>query len=197
MTNSEKIYRLLLRAYPSGYRRRYAEPMAQLFRDRLRSARTWVEAIVLWRQTLADWLISVPARHWERLGPAREYGSLAAPAQRCIFFARREASSFARPEITIEHLLLGILREDPSLVRAASFETVVAAIEAKEPATRRVAPNEDLRVSWEARRAIEAAQEIARAAERDVEPADLAQGILKEGHTLAAALLRANGTGSI
>src|SRR5581483_8632784 len=38
-------------------------------------------------------------------------------ARRVIFFARYEASSFGEPYISTEHLLLGILREDKSLIR--------------------------------------------------------------------------------
>ena len=40
MTLSERMYRLMLRAYPARYREKYAEPMACCFRDQLRQART-------------------------------------------------------------------------------------------------------------------------------------------------------------
>ncbi|MBV8847414.1 MAG: hypothetical protein JO307_31780 [Bryobacterales bacterium] len=39
-------------------------------------------------------------------------------ARRSIFFARYEASTFGSPEIGTEHLLLGLLREDPALLGA-------------------------------------------------------------------------------
>lgn len=190
MNFSEKIYRVLLQAYPLDYRSRYAEPMEQLFRDRLREVRSLADLVVLWRRTLADWAVSVPARYWERVRAHTRFGSLADPARRCIFFARSEASSFSRREITVEHLLLGVLREEPSLVPGVALEPVVRTIEASEPAGRRVPPMEDLRLSVDAIRVIAAATEIAQTAERDVTPADLARGILSEANTLAARLLR-------
>jgi ATP-dependent Clp protease ATP-binding subunit ClpC len=43
-------------------------------------------------------------------------------ARRSIFFARYEASAFGSPVIDIEHLLLGILREDKELVALMSLQ---------------------------------------------------------------------------
>lgn len=191
MSFSEKMYRFLLRAYPRDYRIRYAEPMEQLFRDRLHEVHAFADLVALWGRTLADWAVSVPARYWEQVTPHTRSGSLADPARRCIFFARSEASSFSRREITVEHLLLGVLREEPSLVPGTALEAVVRTIEANEPAGRRVPPMEDLRLSEEAIRVVAAAREIARAAgRRQVAPVDLAAGILREVDTLAARILR-------
>jgi hypothetical protein len=164
--------------------------MEQLFRDRVHDVHSFAEFVALWRRTLADWAVSVTARYWERVSPHTRFGSLADPARRCIFFARCEASSFSRCEITVEHLLLGVLREEPSLVSGVALEAVVRTIEASEPAGRRVPPMEDLRVSVEAIRVIAAAREIAHTAGRDIAPADLARGILREATTLAGRLLR-------
>jgi hypothetical protein len=191
MSFSEKIYRLLLGAYPRDYRDRYAQPMEQLFRDRLREVHGLAGLAALWGRTLADWAASVPARYWE-LAVARMHSSpLTDPARRCLFFARYEASSFSRREITVEHLLLGILREEPSLVTRVALDAMTRSIEASEAAGRRVAPAEDLRVSSDAIRVIAAAKEIAHAAgRRKVAPTDLADGILQETNTLAARLLR-------
>jgi ATP-dependent Clp protease ATP-binding subunit ClpA len=145
----------------------------------------------LWGRTLADWAVSVPARYWERV--TRHTDSLTDPARRCLFFARSEASSFSRREITVEHLLRGVLREEPSLVPAVALEAVVCAIESNEPAGRRVPPMEDLRLSEEAIRVVAAATESAHAAGREaVAPTDLAAGILRETDTLAGRLLREN-----
>ena len=191
MSFSEKAYRVLLRAYPRDYRSRYAEPMEQLFRDRLRQAHSFTDFVGLWRRMLADWAVSVPARYWERTGAHVRSRPLADSARRCLFFARFEASSFSRREITVEHLLLGVLREEPSLVSEAALEAVVRAVEASEPAGRRVPPMEDLRLAGEAIRVIDAAREIAHTAgRREVSPRDLARGILREENTLAARLLR-------
>lgn len=91
----------------------------------------------------------------------------------------------------MEHLLLGIRREEPSLVSGVALEAVVREIEASEPAGRRVPPMEDLRLAGEVIRVIGAAREIAfTAGRREVSPADLAEGILREESTVAARLLR-------
>jgi hypothetical protein len=191
MSFSEKLYRFLIRAYPRRYRTRYAEPMEQLFRDRLRNVHTVAGLTALWVRTLADWVVSVPVRYWERVAPHPHhliFDSLD-PARQCLFMAGREASSFSRREIKLEHLLLGILRQEPSLVPDA--EAVVRAIEANEPASRRDPPMEDLRLSTETVRVWEAAKQIAlTAGRREVTPRDLAAGILREPDTLAARLLR-------
>src|ERR1700732_1786216 len=91
---SEDIYRVLLKAYPRRYRRRYEEAMAQYFRDQLRAADTRSKRISLWYRTLADFAQSVPARHLE---PRRDgiYG-YSNRARRAIWMAHNEAASFAR-----------------------------------------------------------------------------------------------------
>lgn len=188
---SEKIYGFLLRAYPRGYRTRYAQPMAQLFRDRLGEVRTHSNLVALWTRTLADWVVSVPARHWEQLLSRLHRSPFADSARRCFVFASAEASSFSRREITVEHLLLGIMREERSQFSAAAQEAVCRAIESSEPAGRRVPPMEDLRLSDQTRRVIASAKQIAAAAGRqEISPSDLVAGIQLESNTMAARLLR-------
>lgn len=63
---SERLYRILIKAYPSGYRRKYEEAMAQCFRDQLRAANTIGKWVRLWLRTMADFALSLPARHLER-----------------------------------------------------------------------------------------------------------------------------------
>jgi hypothetical protein len=193
---SEKVYHILLLAYPRHYRLIYAEPMRQLFRDRLREVHSISELLALWARTLADWAVSVPKQYWEGATPHPhlDFASLD-PGRRCMFLARHEASSFSRNEIKLEHLLLGVLREEPSVVCDA--DAVVRAIEANEPAGRRPPPMEDLRCSWETIRVWEAASKLARAEGRQVAPRDLVAGILREQETLAARLLREHGTPEI
>ena len=48
MTLSERVYRVLLVAYPLKHRRRYGEPMALLFRDRLRRDGGGLGTMGLW-----------------------------------------------------------------------------------------------------------------------------------------------------
>jgi len=84
-----------------------------------------------------------------------------ARAARTSTSARQEASSFSRREITLERLLLGVLRNDPDLaarIGAEGVVEVVRAIESAESNPRRVPPTEDLRLSHSARRALAVAR---------------------------------------
>jgi hypothetical protein len=54
MTRSERLYRLLLRAYPESTRANYGEDMVQAFRDQLRVTRTPGDRAELWLHTLTD-----------------------------------------------------------------------------------------------------------------------------------------------
>jgi hypothetical protein len=189
MSISEKIYRFLLRAYSRDYRSRYAEPMQQLFRDNLCESRGLAKLLALWGRTLTDWLVSVPASY--RAAGISPFSSLSEPARRCMFFARFEAGSFSGSEIRVNHILLGILRQQPTLVPAAVRESMVRAIEADEPLGRcrpvGTAPN----LGLEAIRMLTAATGIAHGAGRlKVTPTDLATAIRSESDSLAARLLR-------
>ena len=191
MSLSERVYRLLLRAYPRRYRQEFAEPMIQLFRDRLRAARTFSARMGFWIRILADWAVTVPAQHFERRPHHPRLASLD-PARRCLFFARSEASSFSSSEIRLEHLLLGILRQDPTLV--PDREAVVSAIEIHEGVERRTPPMEDLRLSHQTIRVWVAAKAIAaKAGRKDAAPRDLLAGILREKDSFATELLREQG----
>lgn len=57
---SEWIYSMLLRLYPSSFRRAYGEEALRLFRDRLRDERSLVSSIWLWIDLLVDVAVSVP-----------------------------------------------------------------------------------------------------------------------------------------
>ncbi len=66
MTIPERVYRLILRAYPADYRREYGEPMLQLLRDQLRECDSAQWCVVrLWGRILADVLRSIPAAYLE------------------------------------------------------------------------------------------------------------------------------------
>lgn len=60
---SEKLYRLLLRLYPAGFRSRYAGEAMQVFRDRLRDERGLLKRIRLWLDVLFDVFLSAPREH--------------------------------------------------------------------------------------------------------------------------------------
>jgi hypothetical protein len=61
---SEKIYALLLRLYPSHFRRAYGDEAVQLLRDRARDEKGFFPRLRLWLDLLSDLAVSVP----------REYG---------------------------------------------------------------------------------------------------------------------------
>ena len=50
MTTSERVYQVLLVAYPSDHRRRYGDPMIQLFRDRMRRDGGGFRTLIVWFQ---------------------------------------------------------------------------------------------------------------------------------------------------
>jgi ATP-dependent Clp protease ATP-binding subunit ClpA len=181
--------------------------MEQLFRDRLREVRGFAKLMALWGGTLADWMVSVPASYWAAGAPNRPFSSFGNPARNCIFFARCEANSFSGSVVTVNHLLLGILRQQPALVPETALETMVRTIEAEEPLGRcrplilnphanrlrvpaLVGPG-NLELGEEASRVVTAATGTAHTAGRqEVTPADLATAILCETNSLAARLLR-------
>ena len=51
---SEKVYRVLLRVFPSEHRREYGEPMVQMFRDRMRRDGGGLRTLVVWVQMFFD-----------------------------------------------------------------------------------------------------------------------------------------------
>ena len=56
---SERLYRVLLLAYPREHRREYGEPMVQLFRDQMRRDGGGFRALVVWVQMIFDLVRSV------------------------------------------------------------------------------------------------------------------------------------------
>jgi hypothetical protein len=198
MTLSERFYRFLLRAYPARYRDHYTEPMACCFRDQLRAAQTPVALTRLWLRTALDLAWTVPARHFStRVRFQASPVAYSDPFRQSIFFARAEASSFRRCEITVEHLLLGLLREDKCLAQQlgpAAVAGIVSELERAERGPRRTPPLEDLPLSFAARRVFDVARFYGMASEdRRVELRDLRRAILAQKDSLAARLLRSYG----
>ncbi len=188
MRLSEKLYRLLLRAYPRHYRERYARPMKQLFRDQLRDAGTLNKFSALWARTLADWATTVVTRHFEPPAPAAGFPIPSEPWKRCIYFACEEARAYSQPKIALDDLLLGIVREEPSLVSDA--EALRHALGNGRQRCSDLTQG-DLPLSHEAKRAWIAAAVLAKESGRnEIAPRDLAAGILRESGTRAARLLR-------
>ena len=61
---SEKIYALLLRLFPSHFRKAYRDEALQLFRDRAREEKGLFLSVRLWFDLLADLVISVPREYF-------------------------------------------------------------------------------------------------------------------------------------
>lgn len=65
---SEWLYRLLLRMYPSAFRRAYGARMQQVFRDSCRAAlqtRGLAGLLFFWASTWSDLLLSAPVERWQ------------------------------------------------------------------------------------------------------------------------------------
>ena len=62
---SERLYRVLLLAYPREHQREYGEPMVQLFRDRMRRDGGGFRALIVWVRMIFDFVRSVPRERKE------------------------------------------------------------------------------------------------------------------------------------
>jgi len=118
-------------------------------------------------------------------------------ARRTVFFARYEASQFGSSYIEPEHLLLGILREERSLIpllRVPSAEGLRKKIEDRlGPPREKISTSVDLPVSHECKRALMYAVEDAEAlGHKTIEACHLVLGLLREKSGVAA-LLEENG----
>jgi hypothetical protein len=171
---AENIYRILLRAYPSRYRREYAEAMVQCFRDQLREANTAGKLIALWLRTIGDLALTVPVQYWERAGRLREYSPA---ARHAIFYAHYEAASFNGREVTLEHLLRGVLREEKKL----------AAGQTDRP-RRRVIATGGFPMSLDCKKALAEAHQLAQDAGSKIMPRHILVAILKQDSSEAARL---------
>ncbi len=60
MTRSERIYRVLLRAYPRTTRDTYGDDMVQLFADQLRDAPNLAGRAAVWTRAIADTVLDAP-----------------------------------------------------------------------------------------------------------------------------------------
>jgi hypothetical protein len=120
---SEKIYTLLLRLFPSHFRKEYGDDALQLFRDRARDEKGITPRLRLWFDLLADLAISVPREYFYA-----EPEFIAASGQRLnagpsFYFMRHESP---RPGA----LLLGTLL---ALTALATFSTFLSEGGARRP----------------------------------------------------------------
>jgi len=118
-------------------------------------------------------------------------------ARRVIFFARYEASQMGSPAIGVEHILLGIFREDKNLVGrffpdpASVYASIREEIEQSHRDTEKAPVSIDLPLSAEAKRALQhAAETSSNLSQTYIGPEHLLLGILKEENSTASNLLR-------
>lgn len=117
-------------------------------------------------------------------------------ARRVIFFARYEASQFGANAIEVEHILLGLLREDKQLAQrffrspASTVESIRKQIEGRAVLRDKIPSSIDLPLSQSAKRVLSfAADESDRFQNRHIGTEHLLLGILREEKSPAAELL--------
>jgi ATP-dependent Clp protease ATP-binding subunit ClpC len=116
-------------------------------------------------------------------------------ARRVIFFSRYEASQFGAASIEAEHILLGAVREDRSLVERffpspVALETIRREVEARLVKNSGVSLTVDLPLSDQAKHALAfAAEEAERFRHRYIGTEHLLLGLLRAENSIAAAIL--------
>lgn len=115
-------------------------------------------------------------------------------ARRTIFFARYEASQFGSARIETEHLLLGLLREDPRLsihfLPGGAAERIRKKMESLPFKGPKVSTSVDLPLSSAAKRVLtSAADEAERLSHKHIGTEHLFLGLLREEDELGAKIL--------
>jgi len=119
-------------------------------------------------------------------------------ARRAVFFARYEAAQAGSAHITVEYLLLGLLREDNGLRRklgAGGDGEVRRYVEERcPPAKRRISVSVDLPLDALCKHALnQAAREADALGQREITPDHLTLAVLQADTSVAAQALRARG----
>jgi hypothetical protein len=118
-------------------------------------------------------------------------------ARRVIFFSRYEASRYGSPYIETEHILLGLLRENPELARLlppGSPESIRKQIDTRTLSRPGVSTSVDLPLSNECKRVLAyGAEEAERLAHRHIGSEHLLLGLLREKSCFAADMLHERG----
>ncbi|HET6892139.1 MAG TPA: exo-beta-N-acetylmuramidase NamZ domain-containing protein [Pyrinomonadaceae bacterium] len=116
-------------------------------------------------------------------------------ARRVIFFGRYEASQFGSPAIEPEHLLLGLIREDPSLSRRffagkQATREIRSAIAAKMTQREKISTSVELPLAPETKRLLAYAHEESDYLQhRHIGTEHLLLGLLRDEHSQAAEVL--------
>ena len=112
-------------------------------------------------------------------------------ARRCIFWARYEASQVGSPEITTEHLLLGLLQENPGLLGPGVKQiTFLDAVRSQMAIRERISTSVDLPVSHASKLVLEYGLEEANMlGHTQIDTQHLFLGLLREEQSPSAQLL--------
>jgi hypothetical protein len=115
-------------------------------------------------------------------------------ARRVIFFARYEASTAGSPYLEPEHLLLGLLREDPMLrsrVPSGGIDQIRKRIDASSPPREKISTSVDLPLSDDSKRVLAfAAQESEALHHKVIDCGHLVLGLLHLESSVAVAALQ-------
>jgi hypothetical protein len=120
-------------------------------------------------------------------------------ARRVIFFGRYEASQYGSPSIETEYLLLGLLREDPALIRTflgpGDVDTQLrAAIEERITQRERISTSVEMPLTDESQKILNLARDEAdRLGHRTIGTGHLLLGMLGVRASVAGELLHARG----
>jgi ATP-dependent Clp protease ATP-binding subunit ClpA len=120
-------------------------------------------------------------------------------ARRAIFFARYEASQYGSTSIDTEHLLLGLVREDPILAdrflgQPNAEEGIRSEIESHIPIRERISTSVELPLSLECNKILNlAAEESDRLGHRHIGTEHLLLGLLRMENSFAGKILLARG----
>jgi ATP-dependent Clp protease ATP-binding subunit ClpA len=118
-------------------------------------------------------------------------------ARRVIFFARYEASQYGGASIDTEHILLALLREDPTLMRRLRLDLpteIRDEIEKVIHRGERISTSVEIPLSADSHKILQlAAEEADRLADRHIDTQHILLGILRVEKSLAAKLLLAKG----
>ena len=117
-------------------------------------------------------------------------------ARRVIFFGRYEASLVGAPQIEPEHLLLGLIREDPTLARRVfptgdqAISSIRARIAAATPSRPQISTSVELPLAYDTKRLLTYAYEESDCLKhRHIGTEHLLLGLLRDTHTQAAKAL--------
>ena len=125
------------------------------------------------------------------------FGRYTERARRVMFFARYEAGQLGRVTIESEHMLLGLLREEPQLILGClqtgdSLAAIRNDVEEQTNRNDKTSTSVDLPLTAECKRILKHAAEESEESDH-IRPQHLLLGLLREEECLASSILRTHG----